>query len=251
MDMRIAIVGGTGTLGRRVVMQLHRRGHDVRVLSRRSTQYRVDIRTGDGLDLALAGCDVVVDAANDPAAGTAAATLVEGSRRLLAAEADAGVRHHVAVSIVGCERVPMGYLRTKAAQEQVVSSGPVPWTIVRATQFHEFVAEALDGAARWRIIPGVPAKLQSVACADAATAVADVAVGPALGRRVDVAGPEVFDARDLVRTWRAITGRRVVMAPVPAVGALTRTLSRGAFTAPNADVVGRTTFESWLRDQQW
>ncbi|WP_406393526.1 SDR family oxidoreductase [Streptomyces sp. NBC_00887] len=99
----------TGTLGRGIVGTLRSRGHRVRVLSRRSQEYRVDLTTGEGLDRALEGCDVVVDASNSTSPKGAAQTLVEGSRRLLAAEEAAGVRHHVCVSVVGCERVPFGY----------------------------------------------------------------------------------------------------------------------------------------------
>jgi uncharacterized protein YbjT (DUF2867 family) len=201
----IAIAGGTGTLGRRVTEELRSRGHDVRVLSRGSPDYRVDLTTGDGLGPAVAGCDVVVDVSNDRSK-RAAQTLVEGSRRLLAAERAAGVRHHVCVSIVGCDQVPMRYFRAKAEQERVVERGPVPWSLVRATQFHELVAATLAPAARWRMLPVPRAALQPVACAEVARAVADVAEGaPRLGR-VEVAGPEVADARDLARTWRSSPG---------------------------------------------
>ena len=141
-DMRIAIAGGTGTLGSLVAAELGRRGHEIRVLRRSAPEYRVDLATGSGLADALAGCDVVVDASNN-SSRHAAQILVDGSRRLLAAERAAGVGHHVCVSIVGCERVPMGYFQVKAEQEQVVEQGPVPWSMVRATQFHEYVLAML------------------------------------------------------------------------------------------------------------
>lgn len=131
MGMRIAIAGGTGTLGRRVAEELRSRGHDVRVLSRSSAEYRVDLTTGEGLGAALEGCHVVIDATNN-SSRDAAQTLVAGSRRLLEAERAAGVRHHVGMSIVGCEKVPMGYFQVKAEQERVVEQGPVPWSLVRA-----------------------------------------------------------------------------------------------------------------------
>jgi len=121
--MRIAIAGGTGTLGRRVADELRSRGHEVRVLSRKGTEHRVDVTTGEGLAEALDAVDVVVDATND-SSKKAADTLVEGSRRLLAAEEVARVGHHVCVSIVGCERVPARYMRVKAEQERVVEAGP-------------------------------------------------------------------------------------------------------------------------------
>ena len=136
--MRIAVVGATGTLGRRVVRALD--GHDVLELSR-SGAVPVDLRDGSGLDAALAGADVVVDASD--------ARVVEGPPRLLEAGRRAGVRHHVAISIVGCERVRMKYYGIKVEHERVVREGPVPWTIVRATQFHNLVDWAFGKAARW------------------------------------------------------------------------------------------------------
>jgi uncharacterized protein YbjT (DUF2867 family) len=249
--MRIAVAGGTGTLGRRVADELRSRGHEVRVLSRRSPDYPVDLTTGDGVARAVAGCDVVVDASND-ASKQAARTLVDGSRRLLAAEEAAGVSHHVGVSIVGCERVAMGYFTVKAEQEQVIEHGPVPWSLIRATQFHELAAATLERAGRWRVLPVPHAALATVASADVARVVADVAESrPRLGR-VQVAGPEVTDARDLARTWRSVTGRRALLVPVPLPGRLGRALRGGALTAARPDVRGGIGFAAWLaasRDQ--
>jgi uncharacterized protein YbjT (DUF2867 family) len=243
--MRIAVIGGTGTLGRHVARELHLRGHDVRVLSRHAPDYPVDLTTGSGLEVALAGCDVVVDASNN-ASKQAARTLVEGSRRLLAAERAVGVGHHVGVSIVGCERLAMGYFTVKAEQEQVIEHGPVPWTLVRATQFHELVAATLESAGRWRVLPVPRAALQTVASSEVARVVADAAEGrPRLGR-VEVAGPEVADARDLARAWRSVTGRRALLIPVPLPGRLGRSLRGGALTAPRPDVRGATGFAAWL-----
>src|SRR5471030_2586125 len=116
--MRIAVAGGTGTIGRRIAVALSRDGHEVRALRRGAAQYPVDLTTGSGLEAALVGCDVVIDASNGPPSRKARAVLVEGSRRLLEVEARAGVRHHVCVSIVGIEDVPMGYYRVKLEQER-------------------------------------------------------------------------------------------------------------------------------------
>jgi uncharacterized protein YbjT (DUF2867 family) len=165
--MRIAIIGGTGTLGRLITAELRDRGHEVRVLSRSATEYPVDLRTGAGLEEGLRGCQAVVDASND-SPRNAAQLLVKGTRRLLAAEQAAGVALHIGVSIVGCERVPKGYFRAKAAQESVVEHGPVPWTIVAATQFHELAAATLASAARWLLVPVPGALLQTVAAAEVA-----------------------------------------------------------------------------------
>ncbi|NUL07136.1 NAD(P)H-binding protein [Streptomyces lunaelactis] len=247
--MRIAIAGGTGTLGRQVADELRSRGHEVRVLSRRSPEYRVDLTTGDGLDEALVGCDVVVDASNNQTSTKdAARTLVEGSRRLLAAEDAAGVRHHVCVSIVGCDQVPMGYFKVKTEQEGVVEAGPVPWTVVRATQFHELMDMVFTKGARWRVLPVPRARLQTVASADAARAVADVAEAAPRRGRVEVTGPETVDARALARRWRSITGRRALLLPLPLPGKAGRALRAGVATSERPDVRGTVPFDDWLRD---
>ena len=134
--MRIAIAGGTGTLGSLVAAELTERGHDVRVLSRNAPEYRVDLTTGAGLARALEGCDVVVDASNN-SSRHAAEILVEGSRRLLAAERAAGVGHHVCVSIVGCEQVPMSYFRVKAQREAAARvASASSWNCVARTMLH-------------------------------------------------------------------------------------------------------------------
>jgi uncharacterized protein YbjT (DUF2867 family) len=243
--MRIAIVGGTGTLGRPVTAALAERGHEVRVLSR-SSEYPVDLTTGEGLPEALDGCAAVVDASNASSPKRAARVLIEGSRRLLAAEQDAGVSHHVCVSIVGCDRVPVGYYRVKVEQERVVEQGPMPWSIVQATQFHELAAAALAAAGKFRLVPVPNMTLQTIAAAEVAHTVADVAEGaPRLGR-IRVGGPEIRTARDLARTWCEVTGRRAVLLPVPVPGKLGRALRDGALTAGKPDVTGAITFADWL-----
>ncbi|WP_244501288.1 SDR family oxidoreductase [Streptomyces sp. TP-A0874] len=244
--MRIAVVGGTGTLGRQVAEELGRRGHEVRALSRGAREFPIDLRTGEGLPEALEGCDAVVDASNASSATRAAETLVEGSKRLLTAERTAGVRHHVCVSIVGCDQAGLAYYRVKTEQERVVEQEPVPWTIVRATQFHELVDALFTTAARWRVIPVPRVPLQTVRSAEAARAVADIAEGTALRERVQVAGPEITELPELARSWRSITGRRVLLLPLPLPGRLGRALRRGALTAEQPDTHGSTTFGTWL-----
>jgi uncharacterized protein YbjT (DUF2867 family) len=160
--MTIAIVGGTGTLWRRVA-ELEARGNHVRRLSRHAAEHHVHLATGDGLGPALAGCDVVVDA-NNSSARKPAGILVDGSRRLLEAEAAAGVKHHVCVSIVGCDQVPMGYYRAKSDQERLdralLVPMPVPGTVGRALRSGALTAPRPDvrgttGCADWlRSVPG-------------------------------------------------------------------------------------------------
>jgi uncharacterized protein YbjT (DUF2867 family) len=244
--MRIAVIGGTGTLGRHVCAELVTRGHEVRAIGRSSPDFPVDLTTGDGLDAALNGCGAVVDASNATSARRAAQVLVEGSQRLLAAEQRAGVGHHVCLSIVGCERVPMGYYKVKVDQERVVRQGGVPYTIVRATQFHELAAAALGAAGRYRVLPVPRIQLQTVAAAEVARVVSDVAAAPPGRERVQVAGPEVSSARELARTWRSVTGTPAVLVPIPLPGKLGRVLRAGGLTADDADVVGEITFADWL-----
>ena len=244
--MRIAVIGGTGTLGRHVCAELAARGHEVRAIGRSSPDFPVDLTTGDGLSAALDSCNAVVDASNATSAKRAAQVLVEGSRRLLAAEQRAGVGHHVCISIVGCDRVPMGYYKVKVEQEGVVRHDGVPYTIVRATQFHELAAAALGAAGKYRVLPIPRLQLQTVAAAEVARVVADVAAGPPGRDQVQVAGPEVSSARDLARTWRSVTRRPALLVPVPVPGKLGRALRDGALTADDADVLGEITFADWL-----
>jgi uncharacterized protein YbjT (DUF2867 family) len=247
--MRIAIVGGAGTLGRHITAELAQRGHDVRVLSRSSKDFPVDLISGQGLTAALDGCGAVVDASNASSPKRAAQVLVQGSGRLLAAEQHAGVRHHVGISTVGCERVSMGYYRVKVEQEHVIEQGPVPWSMVRATQFHELAAAALGAAGRWHVLPVPDMQVQPIAAAEVARAVADVALGEPGRGRIQVAGPQVTTAAALARTWKRITGHRALSVPMPVLGRLGRALRTGGLTAEHADVLGSLRFADWLATQ--
>jgi uncharacterized protein YbjT (DUF2867 family) len=246
--MRVAIVGGAGTLGKHITTELASRGHEVRVLSRRSPAFPVDLSTGAGLEAALTGCAVVVDASNSQRRSRQ--VLVEGSGRLLTAEERAGVGHHVCVSIVGCDQLPLGYYRVKTEQEKVVAHGPVHWTIVRATQFHELAASLFAASARYRVLPGPRLPLQPVAAAEVASAIATAAEGDPADGRIQVAGPQIGSVADFARSWRSVTGRAAALLPVPLPGKLGRELRSGALTTNRPDVVGTTTFADWLARSQ-
>ncbi|MGH2872898.1 MAG: SDR family oxidoreductase [Solirubrobacteraceae bacterium] len=245
--MRIAVVGGTGTLGRRVAAALSRAGHEIRVLSRSAAEYPVDLTTGAGLDAALAGCEVVIDASNGPPLRRARRVLVDGSRRLLEVEAKSGVRHHVCVSIVGIDEVPMAYYRVKLEQERIIENGAVAWTIVRSTQFHDLLFALLSAGGSRHLLPVARAQFQPVDANEAAHAVAALAVDSARLARVTVAGPEVHDLRSLARIWRQATGRRALEIPVPLPGKLGRALREGRLTSASPDVRGTQTFAAWLQ----
>jgi uncharacterized protein YbjT (DUF2867 family) len=246
--MRIAIAGGTGTLGRHTVKELRARGHEVRVLSRRAEQYPVDLTTGKGLEAALEGVEAVVDASNNANAKKARPLLVDGTRRLTAAGKAAGVRHHVAISIVGIEKVPMGYYKVKVDQERAVMDGAVPWSIVRATQFHDLATQLFAQASKAGVLPLLRIPLQTVAVSDVAAAVADVVEREPLTGRIEVAGPEVLDARELARLWKRAKHSRALPLRVPVPGNMGRAMRAGALTADRADVLGKLTFAAWLAE---
>jgi uncharacterized protein YbjT (DUF2867 family) len=247
----IAVIGGTGTVGRHIAAALERAGGQapdgvqVRIVSRHSPTHPADLATGRGLAPALEGADVVVDAGNGPPRDPEP-VLVTGARHLAEAAAAAGVRHLVCVSIVGIDRVPMRYYRAKVAQEHVVREGAVPWSIVRSTQFHELLDAAFGVLARFRLTPRTAVPLQPVAAAEAATAVAETALGDPLTGTVSVAGPEVRSAGDFARMWARRRGGVLVPLPVPAVMPGGRALRGGALTDPAAPHRGGTSFEAWL-----
>jgi len=232
--MKVAVAGGTGTLGAPLVAELARHGDEVLALSRRAggelpagaTPRQVDLGDGAGLTEALAGVDVVVDAANSPP--REGRVLVANTRRLLGAAAAAGVRHFVEVSIVGCDRVPMSYYRAKVAQEEAVAAGPVPWSILRASQFHDLLAFAFGAVARWRVLPTGSARLQPVDVRVVAARLAEAARAEPGGRLPNVAGPEVHTLSELAHVWHEADGRRLLPLRIPMVGKLGRPVREAA-----------------------
>lgn len=244
--MRVAVIGGTGMLGAPLCEVLAARGHEVRALSRSSADFPVDLSTGEGLRDALAGVDAVVDASNGR--GRAAqAVLVDGSRRLVEAEAVEGVRHHVTVSIVGCDQVPsFSYYRAKVAQEETVRAGAIPWTVVRATQFHGFVDMVFGAVAKAGLRVSSDVVLQPVDVRELCDVLAEVTEGPGEGRTLDVAGPDTASIRELARAWRRSTGRGPVPLRVPTWGATGRALREGVLASEAPYARGKVDFGSWL-----
>lgn len=240
----IAVAGGTGVVGRLVVEEVRRRGDTARVISRSEG---VDLTTGAGLAEALDGADAVIDASN--VATLRAKPAIEwfetAGRHLLGAGERAGVRHHVALSIVGCDRVDLGYYLGKRAQERAVTEGPVPWTIVRATQFHEFPGQLLDRA------PGPVAlafrmRSQPIAAREVAAVLVDAALAEPAGLLPDVAGPEELAMHDLVRRVARHRGLRKLVVPTPVPGRAGRQIKDGGLLPTGDATLGTETFDAWL-----
>ena len=237
------VTGGSGVLGRALTHTLEGRT-DVRVLSRhadpRPAFRQGDLQTGAGLAEALRGVDTVIHAASQPSRPQAD---VEMTGVLLAAAREAGVRHVVYVSIVGCDQVrAFPYYRAKTQVEALVTAGGVPFTVVRATQFHEFVAFMLSRLTRAPLLPLPGLPLQPVDVHAAATQIAQVALGAPQGRAPDIVGPQVIPLPDLARTWADATGARTRILPVPAARRFT------PLTRPDLSGVGRT-WAQWLTQE--
>jgi uncharacterized protein YbjT (DUF2867 family) len=253
MTKTVAVVGGTGTLGTPLVTALLDRDAAVRVLSRNATTVptgaehrRVDLTDGSGLGEALAGASVVIDAANSTRA--AEQTLVAGTRRLLEAGAAAGVGHFLAISIVGIELLPFGYYRRKVEQEKAIEAGRLPWTLLRATQFHQLLDGAFAFAARFGVRPTGTAKLQPVDPRAVAARLADAALAVPAGRLPDLGGPKVATLGELSRAWATARRRDRLALRVPAWGKIGKGLAAGALCVPGGTTTGED-FEEWLQHE--
>lgn len=247
--MRIAVAGATGNIGALTVAALERSGHRVVRVSR---SLGVDLSTGEGLDAALEGVEAVVDATNGTAADREEAVAYFGTttRNLLAAGARAGVRHHVLLSIACLDRVEgNAHYAGKREQERLVSGGPVPWTIVRATQFHDFAAMVTSWTERDGAATVAPLLLQPIAPADVAEILAEIAVGEPQGLYRDIAGPEPQDMVDMARRTNEARGRTVRL--VPTWSGLFGTEMAGEVMLPGEDArIAPTTFDEWLAGQR-
>jgi len=213
--MKIVVVGGTGLIGSKVVAILRQGGHEVIAASPNTG---INSITGEGLKEAMAGTQVVIDLANSPSfEDRAVLEFFETSgRNLLVAEAAAGVRHHVALSIVGTDRTPdNGYFRAKVAQEKLIEASGIPYTIVRATQFMEFLRAIADSSADGKVVRLSPGLFQPIAADDVAAAVADVALAPPRNGIVEIAGPERAPFDEIVARYLKAVGdpREVVSDP--------------------------------------
>src|SRR2546423_7816712 len=200
-NMKIVVLGGTGLIGSKVVKLLRARGHEVAAAS---PSKGVNSITGEGLTEALTGAQVVVDVTNSPSFEDKAVLefFETSTRNVLAAEAKTGVGHHVAVSIVGADRLPAsGYLRAKVAQEKLIKASPIPYTIVRATQFFEFVGRIADEATSGQTVRLPSVLFQPIFSDDLAAVVADVALAEPLNGTFELAGPDALPFDEVVRQY--------------------------------------------------
>ncbi len=244
--MRIVIIGGTGLIGSKLVALLREEGHDVVPASPASG---VNALTGEGLPAVLAGAAVVVDVSNSPSLEDAAVLnfFQTSTTNLLQAEAAAGVGHHVALSVVGTDRLAeSGYFRGKIVQERLIERSPIPYSIVHATQFFEFVEGIADGATVGTTVRLAPVLIQPMAAADVARAVASVAVRTPLHGMVEVAGPEQFRLDDLVRRKLSVRGDPRDVVADPRARYFGASLSERTLLPGNDAALGEIRFVDWL-----
>lgn len=246
--MKIVVIGGTGLIGKKVVERLRKRGHEA-VPAAPSTG--VNAVTGEGLDAALAGADVVVDLANSPSFDDQPVLdfFERSGRNLAVAEQKAGVKHHLALSVVGTGRpafAASGYIRAKMAQEKLVREAGIPYTIVHSTQFFEFlngIAGSGGAGQEVRLSSGL---MQPIASDDVADAVTDYALGPALNDTVEIAGPEQAPMSEWVQRFLAAIGDRRTVVADPKAAYFGAVLEPGTLLPGDGARLGAQNFQSWF-----
>jgi uncharacterized protein YbjT (DUF2867 family) len=244
--MKIVVIGGTGLIGSKVVEKLRQKGHEA-IAAAPNTG--VNTITGEGLAEALAGAEIVVDVANSPSFEDQAAMefFTTSGRNLTAAEVAAGVKHHVALSVVGTERLQTsGYFRAKLAQENHIKTSPIPYTLIRATQFFEFIRSIAQSATQDGVVRLPHTQFQPMAAEDVATAVAEAALAAPVNGMIEIGGPDKVHLDDIVATTLAhdADGRKVLRdATAPYFGIEVNDCS----LVPGPDArLGATKFDWWL-----
>ncbi|MDQ7250467.1 SDR family oxidoreductase [Dongia sedimenti] len=244
--MKIVVIGGSGLIGSNVVSRLQRKGHDVFAASPKTG---VNALTGEGLADVLAGAQIVVDVANAPNFEDHAVLefFQTAGRNLLAAEANAGVRHHIALSVVGADRLPQsGYLRAKLAQEALIKTAAIPYTILRSCQFFEFAGSIAQSATNGRTIRLPIALMQPVASDDVSALLARIAGVAPLNLTVEIGGPELIGMDDFVRRFlQSQSDQRQVIGD-PQAQYFGTALDNGSLTPGRNPHTGAITFDAWL-----
>jgi uncharacterized protein YbjT (DUF2867 family) len=259
MTSPILVTGGTGTLGRQVVARLREAGCDVRVLSRRTHEAAdgIDYVTGDllkdeGVQAAVDGAGIIVHCAGSNKGDD------EATRNLVRAASRAGTQHLVYISVIGADRIPLvsgidrtmfGYFGSKLAAERVVTDSGLPWTTLRAAQFHDLILMVAQQMTKLPVIP-VPAgfRFQPVDAGEVAAGLVELALGPPAGLAPDIAGPRVYTMADLLRAYLQARRQHRLMVPVPLPGQAARAFRAGANLAPER-AVGRRTWEEFLAER--
>jgi len=245
--MKIVVIGGTGRIGSKVVAILQQGGHEVVAAS---PQGGINSVTGEGLEQAMTGAAVVVDLANSPSfEAKAVLEFFEASgRNLHAAESAAGVRHHIALSIVGADRSPdNGYFRAKVAQEKLVEASGTPYTIVRSTQFMEFLGGIADSATEGNVVRLSPGLFQPIAADDVAAIVADMAVAAPRNAIVEIAGPERAPFDEVIARYLKAAGDRRAVVRDPEARYFGGRVEERSLVPLGEARLGRIAFEQWLR----
>jgi uncharacterized protein YbjT (DUF2867 family) len=243
--MNIVVLGGTGLIGSKVVRILQEQDHQVLAASAKT----IDLLTGRGLSEALRGAQVVIDLTNSPSFEDSAVMnfFTTSAHNLFPAETAAGVRHHVALSIVGADRmVNIGYMRAKVAQENAIKSSGIPYTIVRATQFFEFVGAIADSATSGQTVRISNVLMQPIAAEDIAAAVAKVALQPPKNGYINVAGPDRLTQDELAREFLKATNDPRQVVTDPSLGYFGGQIPENALAPDHADLVGPMHFSDWL-----
>jgi uncharacterized protein YbjT (DUF2867 family) len=247
--MKIVVIGGTGLIGSKLVEKLRAHGHEAVAASPNSG---VNTVTGEGLTGAVEGATVVVDVSNAPSWEDAAVMefFETSTRNILDADAAAGVGHHVALSIVGTERIAeSGYIRAKIAQEKLIKNSPIPYTIVHATQFFEFATRIADEASDGDTVRVPPVLIQPMAADDVAAAVCNVTLAAPLNNTIEIGGPEPLRFEDFVRQGlRAVGDQRVVVAD-PHARYFGARLGERTLVPGDGAQLSATRFEDWLSQQ--
>jgi len=245
--MKIVVIGGTGLIGSKVVAKLKQQGHEVLAAAPNTG---VNTITGEGLKDAMAGAQVVIDLANSPSfEDKAVLQFFETSgRNLLAAEAAAGgVRHHVGLSIIGIDRSENGYFRVKAAQEKLIKGSGIPYTIIRSTQFLEFLHSIADASADANIVRISPGLFQPIAADDVAAIVADVALAPPRNGIVEIAGPERAPFNEIVARYLQAVGDPRKVVSDPEARYFGSRVEERSLVPLGETRLGRIAFDEWLR----
>ncbi|MFJ8051513.1 SDR family oxidoreductase [Streptomyces luteogriseus] len=251
MTSPILVTGGTGTLGAHVVPLLRASGHEVRILTRhvRPATDGIDHVTGDllkdeGVEAAVDGVETVLHLAGGPKGDD------QATRALVRAASGAGVRHLVHISVIGADRVPLAWMRTKLESERAVADSGIPWTVLRAAQFHDLALTMVEKMAKLPVFP-VPGgmRLQPVDSREVAARLVELSLGAPSGLVPDLAGPHLYDLASLARPYLRQTGRRRPMLPVRIPGKAGRAYRAGANLAPAGAEAGKRTWEEFLAER--